>query len=356
MPVTRSDLIDVAVAIAVTASLVTERVFTAADSPVPFAVSIALALVIGGSLGIRRRWPLIAYAVGSMAMVAETIWGVPSSLSPYANLVGLFSLGLYGSRSRALWGPVILLPGVFAYFASTEGPVGIITASVVFVWGAAWALGFQSARGREQQEVARAALRREVIADERVRIARELHDIVGHTVNLMLVQSGATRLVLDADPAKAKELLAGVERAGREALGELDELLGLLRNDVDDDALPGLSRLPALASRLAEAGLRVELDVDSLELPQQVNVVAYRIVQEALTNALRHGGASNAIVRVHGSPHLQIEVSNNGRQASNYVPGRGLRGMSERAALFGGTVEHHSTPGGFVVRASLEVP
>lgn len=349
MLVKRSDLIDVALAIAVTASLVTERAFTAASSDVPLAVSIALALVIGGSLSGCRRWPFAAYAIGSAAMIAESVWGVPSTLSPYANLIGLFSLGLYGSRNRAWWGLLIFLPGVFAYFASSGEPLGEVTASVIFVWGAAWALGYQSARGREQQDAARAAHRREVIADERLRIARDLHDVVGHTVNLMLVQAGATRVVMDRDPAKARQLLGQVEQAGREALDELDEMLGLLR---DDAAQPGIAQLPALAARLASAGLQVSLDIDANDVPPERDVAVYRITQEALTNSVRHGGATEATVRVRAQP-LIVEVHDNGRGASVYTPGRGLRGMAERAALLGGSVEHHSDDEGFHLRAQL---
>lgn len=352
MPVTPRLLLDVAIAIAAAAALVAERVIAGATSPLAF----ALALAIGASLAGRRRWPLAAYAIGSAGLVAESMLTGPSTLSPYANLIGLVSLGIYGTRAHALWGPAILVPGVVAYVFATGQTGGVLAASVLFVWLAGWALGYQSARGREQQEAVRVAQRGEAMADERVRIARELHDIVGHTVNLMLVQSGATRLVMDSDPAKAKELLVGVERAGREALGELDHLLGLLHDDESGEALPGVDRLPALAARLADAGLRVELEVNTEKLPRQVDVVVYRIVQEALTNALRHGTASTAVVRVTGAPHLHVEVRDNGHSLPSYEPGRGLRGMAERAALFGGTVEHHSTAEGFIVRARLEVP
>lgn len=196
----------------------------------------------------------------------------------------------------------------------------------------------------------RAAHRREVIADERLRIARDLHDVVGHTVNLMLVQAGATRVVMDSDPAKARELLGQVEKSGREALDELDDMLGLLR---DDGPQPGLAQLPALVARFADAGLRVTLDLEAQSLPPEHDVAVYRIAQEALTNAVRHGGATAATVVVRALPALVIEVHDNGRGASDYSPGRGLRGMAERAALLGGSVEHHSDDDGFHVRAQL---
>ena len=347
---------DAVVAIAFTAALVIEFVLTEQTALRPAPVSIALALVVGASIAVRRRVPLLAYAVGSAALVASTMWSGPSAILPYANLFGLFSLGLYGSRLRGLWGPALMVPGVLFYFSATETSLPIVVASVLVVWGSVWATGYQWARSREQGQAAREALRREAMADERVRIARELHDVVGHTVNLMLVQSGATRLVMDSDPAKAKELLSGVEAAARQALGELDQLLGLLRDDAETTTQPGIHDLPTLAARLTDAGLAVTLEVTADPLPPQVDIVAYRIVQEALTNSLRHGSATAATVRIGGSPRLAIEVIDNGQGVADYTPGRGLRGMAERAALFNGTTEHSVGADGFRVRAELELP
>lgn len=352
---TGARILDGAIAIAVTAVLVAEQALLTHSSAASAIVAIGLALVLGASLAFRRRWPLGSYLVGTAALIASILWSGPATVAPYANLLGAFSLGTYGSRLRGLWGPVILVPGVLVYFAATPNTPPVIVASVLAVWLAGWALGYQLARGREQSEAARAAARREAMADERVRIARELHDVVGHTVNLMLVQSGATRLVMDTDPAKAKELLSGVEDAARQALGELDQLLGLLHDDAEL-AQPGLLELPALAQRLSDAGLAVTLELDTPPLPPQVEVVVYRIAQEALTNSLRHGSATEATVRIHGSPELQIEVDDNGRVKDAYSPGRGLRGMAERAALFGGTVDHRGDAAGFHLRARIVLP
>jgi signal transduction histidine kinase len=348
-------VVDWAAAIAFTVALVVEQVLTGHLAPRPPALSIALALVVGGGLVVRRRYPLLAYAVGSVALVISTLWSGPSAIFPYANLFGLFSLGLFGTRLRALWGPVIMVPGVLIYFSTTES-IPIVTGSVLVVWGSVWVMGYQLARSREQALATSEAQRREAMADERVRIARELHDVVGHTVNLMLVQSGATRLVMDSDPAKAKELLSGVEDAARQALGELDQLLGLLRDEAETNTQPGLRELPTLIGRLADAGLDVSLDVATDPLPPQVDIVAYRIVQEALTNSLRHGSATAATVRITAGERLVIEVSDNGHGPADYTPGRGLRGMAERAALFNGSVEHRLDDAGFSVRAELQLP
>jgi signal transduction histidine kinase len=180
-----------------------------------------------------------------------------------------------------------------------------------------------------------------------------LHDVVGHTVNLILVQAGASRLTMDENPVAAKKLLGEIETAARQALGELDQMLGLLRDDADPITQPGL---PALCERLATIGLTVELDIEPTSLPPQLDVVVYRIVQEALTNALRHGKASTARVRVRGIERLTIEITDTGHGSVSYEPGRGLRGMSERVALFGGTLEHGRDSRGFSVHAELEVP
>lgn len=353
---TRAGVFDLVVAAAFTVVLVAEQVLLTHESALTAIVAAGLALVLGSSLAFRRRWPLATYIVGTAALIASILWSGPTTVAPYANLVGAVSLGFYGTRRRALMGPVILVPGVLVYFASTPGSPAVVVASVLAVWLAGWALGYQLARGREQSEAARTAARREAMADERVNIARELHDVVGHTVNLMLVQSGATRLVMDSDPAKAKELLTGVEAAARQALGELDQLLGLLRDDAESTTQPGLRELPALIQQLGDVGLRVSLDLEVEPLPPQLDVVAYRIVQEALTNSLRHGEATTATVRVHGSRELVIEVDDSGRGSADYTPGRGLRGMSERTALFGGTVDHHRDAHGFHVRARMTVP
>jgi len=348
-------ILDLGVSVVLTIVLVTEQILRAPSLAAPPG-AIGLAVVIGGSLAFRRRWPLLSYVAGSAALIAQSVWLGSSTITPYANLIGLFSLGLYGSRRHALWGPVLLVPGVLAYFSGVSDFFGMFTISVFGVWFAGWALGYQLARSREQSVLAREASRREVLADERVRIARELHDVVGHTVNLILVQAGASRLSMDKHPAAAKKLLGDIETAARQALGELDQMLGLLRDDADPITQPGLRELPALCERLAAIGLTVELEIEPISLPPQLDVVVYRIVQEALTNALRHGKASTACVRVRGTERLTIDITDTGYGSVSYEPGRGLRGMSERVALFGGTLVHRRDSGGFHVHAELELP
>jgi signal transduction histidine kinase len=226
---------------------------------------------------------------------------------------------------------------------------------VLFVWLLAWAVGYNAARRREEQRAARRLAQRQAVADERARIARELHDLIGHTVNVMLVQAGAARRVLDREPAKTRELIAGVEQAGREALTELDRVLGVLRTD--GESPHGLADVPELAARMTAAGLRVETRIEVSDLPRSLDLTAYRIIQESLTNTLKHGAAASVsvVLRCDGDV-LTVEIKDDGRGApADYAPGRGLLGIAERVALFGGSVEH-GTGDGFHVLARLPLP
>jgi signal transduction histidine kinase len=354
--------VDAALAGVAVAVLVGERLTTTPPLGAQLPAAVALSVVIGGSLGLRRRLPVTAYAMGTAALAVEALWLAPGGLSSMANLIGLYSLGHYATPRRALWGPVIMLPGVAAYFAGDETAVpSAVPASVVFIWLLTWAVGYAGARRRERQEGDRRLMRRDAVVDERHRIARELHDLLGHTMSVMLVQTGAARVVLDGDPDKAREILAGVERTGREALDELDRVLGVLRRDDGVDLQPGLAELPRLVERTAAAGMDVTVQVDppQPQLPGSIDLSAYRIVQEALTNAFRHGRAASAAVAVRcDGRSVQVEVRDDGRgPPPGYRPGRGLLGIAERAAVFGGTVEHGGgDEGGFRVRAVLPLP
>jgi signal transduction histidine kinase len=255
-----------------------------------------------------------------------------------------------------------MLPGIAAYFAGEQEPVApAVPAGVVFAWLLTWAAGYAAARRRDRQEDDRRLMRRDAVLDERHRIARELHDLIGHTMSVMLVRTGAARVVLDRDPEKAREILTGVERTGREALDELDRVLGVLRRDDGTDLQPGLAELPRLVQRTTEAGMTVTVSVEPPQphLPGSIDLSAYRIVQEALTNAFRHGRAATAAVVVRcDRHHVEVEVTDDGDgPPPGYQAGRGLLGIGERAAVFGGTIEHgRGAGGGFRVRAMLPLP
>ena len=368
------DVADAALAAAFLAAMLVERARMLSGERLSAAV--ALSVIMAGGVAFRRRVPYAGYIVGSTALIAEALWIDPSPISPYANLVCLYSLGLYATRSRARWGPLILIPGVVAYFAKFPSATLTMPAGVLFTWWLAWAVGYGAARRHEEQRAARQAVRRAAVADERLRLARELHDLIGHTVNVMVVQAGAGRRVLDRDPAKTRELLTGLEHIGRDALTELDRVLGLLRRHEPaglSDSLvtaPGIAELPRLVERMAQAGVQVAVRVDPSvsEVIPSVDLSAYRIVQEALTNALKHGGAKSASVTLrHDGRALDIEVRDDGRGSpAGYLPGRGLLGIAERVAAFGGSVEHGGVEhgsvehggdrGGFRLRAVLPVP
>jgi signal transduction histidine kinase len=199
-----------------------------------------------------------------------------------------------------------------------------------------------------------------------VRIARELHDVIAHHVSMMGVQAGAGRVVIDRDPGKAKEALAAIELSSRHAVQELYRLLGFLRQAGDPDPLasqPGLGQLGSLAAAMSDAELTVEVSVEGERrtLPATVDVSAYRIVQEALTNTLKHAAASRADVHLRYWPdELEVEIVDDGRPSGGPAPasgGLGLIGMRERAALHGGQLSAGpAAGGGFAVRVKLPTP
>jgi signal transduction histidine kinase len=335
------------------------------------ALLAVLTLVMAVGLVLRRRLPLTGLAIATAALAVESFLHVATVFTPLATLVGAYSVGLYATRTRARWGLLIIVAGVVGYFVGTPGlrrtdPVQL--AYVLLVWLGGWAFGYARARRAEDQERVRRAVEREVIAEERVRMSRELHDVVGHTVNLLVIQAGAARMTLEQDPAQARELLKSMEDTGRETLADLDRVLATLRGDskpADERPntvvpAPGLAQLPELVGRFHDSGVNTRLSVDpGLQLPRDLDLSAYRIVQEALTNTLKHAApcaATVAVERVNGS--MIIEVSDTGPGVGQTDPhGRGLIGIAERVSMCGGVLEHgNGEHGGFRLRAVLPLP
>ena len=326
------------------------------------AAATALTLVLTGCLAMRRRRPLAAFLIGTVALLAESLLDVRSLISPYAHQVLVYSLGLYATRTRARWGPPVILAGVLVYFADTLPTEAFQPGVTLLAWLATWAVGYSTARRREDQDRARQAIRRQVVAEERNRMARELHDVVAHHVSVIGVLAAAANRQLARDPAKAGAALASIEESSRRAVAEMHSLLGLLRQDGDAAELappPALRRLDDLTAQLA-AGLPVDVRVDGTarDLPTSVELAAYRVVQEALTNTVKHAGATRAEVRVRYRPEeVEVEIVDDGRghAAPPTGPGgHGLLGMRERVALHGGTLTAGPRPdGGYAVRATF---
>jgi signal transduction histidine kinase len=217
----------------------------------------------------------------------------------------------------------------------------------------------KATRLEEDREVATQA----ALAAERNRIARELHDVVAHSVSVMVVRAGAARQVMSTSPEEAREYLMAVESSGREAMTELRNLLGVLSPDTSDLSLapqPGLDQLEPLLQRVGDAGLPVELRVEGRPrpLPLGVDLAAYRIVQEGLTNALKYSGlAHTKVILEYRDAELKVEILDDGtghRPAASPEGGRGLVGMQERVALYGGRLEAGARlEQGYAVRAWL---
>ncbi len=248
----------------------------------------------------------------------------------------------------------------------------IFVVAVYAVFAAAWALGDNlrtrraylaelEARAerleREREETARRA-----VAEEQARIARELHDVISHNVSVMVVQAAAGGDVFATRPDRAREALGSIESTGREALVELRRLLGVVRPAADDDGVgrepqPGLTRLPELIEQVSAAGLRVELAVggEPRDLPPGVDLSAYRIVQEAVTNTLKHARAENVQVTIgYADSRLDLEILDDGAGGEVVGPGRGIIGMRERVGLLGGELSAGPRAGGgFEVRATI---
>jgi signal transduction histidine kinase len=200
-------------------------------------------------------------------------------------------------------------------------------------------------------------------AEERVRIAREMHDVVGHSVSVIVVQAGAERLALGEERPPTREALLAIERTGREALAEMSQLLGILRKEDEGLALaprPSLAQVDALVQTVRDAGVPVELRVEGEQttLPPSIDVSGYRIVQEALTNVVKHAGRARASVVVrYDGPTVEVEITDDGPGSVNgYAACYGLAGMRERVELHGGRLEAgNRSDGGFSVKARLPV-
>jgi signal transduction histidine kinase len=344
--------------------------------PMALATIVQVASVL--PVAVRRLAPVVAIAIGALVMLPYTLlFGAANSLAGAATLLVLvYAVGRYADPRGLIAGTamgllVIVELGIGGRLATPEDWV-----YVLIIYGVALGLGValrvQVRRStalavvadraqREQESRAQAA-----VHDERARIARELHDVVAHNVGLIVLQAGGARSVLATDPDRARAALHQVEETGRQTLAEMRHLVGILRVDdgADRQPLAGLARLPALMDEARAGGLTVELDVDGavVDLPAGLELTAFRLIQEALTNVRKHAPASRARVHLGYEPdQLRIEVRDDGGpskvgRGSAKPPGsgHGLIGMRERVRLYDGRMQAGPLPGGgFRVEATL---
>jgi signal transduction histidine kinase len=340
-------------------------------------VSVGAAAAVAAPVAVRRLWPDAAFTVVLATYSLEASAGV-SNNPAVAVALCLYSAAV--SRPPRQSAPPAALAIALSAAAELAGilaskqPVAWqvrldIEAATVTVLAAAWAVGAgRGAQLRYQARTAQQATRR-AVADERLRIARELHDVITHSMSLITVKASVANYLIESRPEEVRATLTLIETTGREALTEMRRMLGVLRADSDEPApgdpgderapAPGLAELAALAEHAAEAGVHVDLDVPAdHDLPEGIALAAYRIVQEALTNVAKHAAPTRCRVRVcRTGRNVLINVTDDGPGRGPRPPaegGHGIIGMRERAALFGGELEAGPRPhGGFRVAARL---
>ena len=336
-----------------------------------WAITAAVMAITAMTVAIRRTYPTIAgLGAGVLAMVLSSLVGPPNLLSYLiAWSCAMYGLAVWSDSRRFLWtflalATVVVLSVLLGFVHSGE-------LQFVLTWFVLLLLTRQVIGDRERRarlaERERDVAAREAVVAERARIARELHDIVAHDVSMIVLQAGGERRALATIDAATEptsqtaDVLRTIEETGRNALGEMRRLVDVLRSDAARPLAPetGLAELPTLIKRIHESGLPVELHVQGSprSLPAGLDLSAYRIVQEALTNALKHGGGGRTDVWIRYQPEaVELEIQDVGGTPVKPVDsgGHGLVGMRERVELYGGRLETGSAPdGGFAVRAIL---
>jgi signal transduction histidine kinase len=379
-------VVDGAIAVALTLLSVLTVVVGAGDIGAAGGIGLVLMLLETMPLVLRRVWPVPIWAVTLCATIAHLLisTGSPSSVrATLGALIGLFTVSERYERRLSAWALLVTLTMIGALIVYRTGfPAGL--GGLVQAWVSvtvAWILGTWSRDRRahadqaEARAVAAEQLRdaeaRRAVAEERERIARELHDVVTHHVSVMVIQADAAESALARRPDDAGKAIAAIAGTGRQALADMRMMLGVLGPAPSDDTarspavpepVPGLDRLGDLLESVRAAGLPVELSVsgDRKTLHPGVELSAYRIIQEALTNTLKHARGSRARVNLAFGPSmLDVTVVDDGGQRARppTAPGhgRGLVGMRERVAMFGGELRVGPTAEGFVVEARLPI-
>lgn len=317
-------------------------------------VAVPMTALVAVPVAVRRVWPEIALGVTTAAMVVAVISQVlplPALGAPVAAVCfGLYTIAVERTRT---WSLAALVISIIATGGLAGGePESLLVAFAAL--GSVWAIGYTTRLRRSFLERETTQRAEQALADERLRIARELHDVVAHNLSLIAVQAANAAHV--RSPAHAYEALTVISETSRAALTEMRSLLGVLRSDADLAPSPGLDGLAELADRASLAGVRVSLDVrgDSV-VPEGVGLSVYRIVQEALTNVVKHAAPASCTVVVDvTSSSVRVEVTDDGPGVKELGVGHGLIGMRERVAMYGGTFSAGpGADGGFRVVAEL---
>jgi signal transduction histidine kinase len=338
-------------------------------------LEVPLVVAIIAPLLARRRFPFGAPVAVAIAVIVATLLDdrlVPNNFFVFlAGAAAVFLMALLRDWRQAVAGLAIIFGAeAFVARADPNGGIGDFVFSNV-LFAVVWIVGFSLGRKFEEadeakERAARAEREREqqartAVAEERARIARELHDVVGHSVSVMTVQASGVRRLLRPDQDREREALLVVERTGREALAEMRRMVGVLRRPEEAPALapqPSLDHLNRLVDQAREAGLPVELRIEgeAIQLPAGIDLTAYRLVQEGLTNVVKHAEATRAEVLVnYGDGYLEVTVRDDGKGLGNGDGGgHGLVGMRERVSVYGGEIDAGpQTGGGYRLRAKL---
>ncbi|NVI87639.1 sensor histidine kinase [Actinomadura sp. BRA 177] len=334
-----------------------------AESGTSAVAVVPLAAAAGLPLAVRRLWPVPVFAAVLSASTVSFALGLPWD-SYAAAAFALYPVAL--TRRRRRWIPTPLIGAVSALLIFAGAIVGTadwhaeIAGELVLglaVLGASWTLGRVVRERRAQAARSARRLADQAVSEERLRIARELHDVVAHSMSLIAVKAGVAVHVASARPAEALDALRVIETTSRSSLAEMRHLLGVLRTDTGLGPAPGLAELTALAERAAMAGVHVDLKVDAPDLPEGVALSVYRIVQEAVTNVVKHAAPARCRVRVQADGlRVRIDVPDDG-PGVRVLPGgdgHGLIGMRERVMMYGGDFTAGPRPGGgFAVSAEF---
>ncbi|MCO5973688.1 sensor histidine kinase [Actinoallomurus soli] len=351
--------------------------------PAPFhyySPVLAVAAILSMSLliGVLRRVPLLALLMMLLGCVAVVLLAGPHRQSGRAPFLPFLAADLalafiVATRASRVSTAAVLLSVVVQFLTvgafSDGGDVGVNAETALLALATAYMVGRLIRERREHGEALRTRAVADAVTAERLRIARELHDMVAHTIGIVALQAGAAKRVIDTQPSRAREALGEVETASRETLSGLRRMLGALRQAELEkgaepaplDAMPGLADVDRLAEATTAAGVRVDVHQrgERRPLPPEVDLSAYRIIQEAVTNVVRHSGASHCAVSIdHRNDEISIEVVDDGHgHGGTSGTGYGLVGMRERVALLHGELTTGPRPeGGFRVTARLPLP